>query len=566
MNKKEALRSFWKQIQSKRILFLTAAMAGALIIFAVTTSGSSWQSGFGYRKSMTIQGSADGAQTNYQLKLTINKGTGADSGSTVYLNNHALSWAGTVPNDIFFTASDGVTALDYWIESSDANTATVWVEFNSIPVSPSTANFYIYYGKTSAASASNGANTFILFDDFDGSSLNTSIWNSSQGSVVVSGGKVTLTGPESYNYAAIVAGSYNYQYGSFRFKGTITQSQYYSYLLWGCCTASGYGRAGWTRVASTAKLYADTWIDGVNTSADLGNVGVGTEYVYDIQRTSSWTKYYRNTTLDATHVTIPYAGYPEFVIYGDASGNNDIFELQWAMLRKLTANEPTFGTWGSEETQPPGGGSSVTDTFTDSTKISASTNIVVTGGQVKLTLSTLDNGSACTAGSQCTSGYCYRDADADGYAVTSGDMVCKASASSGTDCYDSNANAKPGQTAYFTANRGDGSFDYNCSGANDADSSVCSGTACTMSGSPNCVGYESCTSGSYYTSCSAGAYNASCGQTWSNGSCATTSSVCPNYGCISIPGYGTGCGCASSYFGFQTVYYCNAASRTCSCR
>jgi len=30
------------------------------------------------------------------------------------------------------------------------------------------------------------------------------------------------------------------------------------------------------------------------------------------------------------------------------------------------------------------------------------------------------------------------------------------------DCYDSNANAKPGQTTYYTTNRGDGSYDYNC--------------------------------------------------------------------------------------------------------
>ena len=32
------------------------------------------------------------------------------------------------------------------------------------------------------------------------------------------------------------------------------------------------------------------------------------------------------------------------------------------------------------------------------------------------------------------------------------------------DCYDSNANARPGQTAWFTVHRGDGSFDYNCDG------------------------------------------------------------------------------------------------------
>ncbi len=67
------------------------------------------------------------------MKLTINKGTGTDSGATVYLENHASSWTGTVPNDVRFTGSDGSTQLDYWIESSGASTATVWVQ-NNIPL------------------------------------------------------------------------------------------------------------------------------------------------------------------------------------------------------------------------------------------------------------------------------------------------------------------------------------------------------------------------------------------------------------------------------------------------
>jgi hypothetical protein len=32
------------------------------------------------------------------------------------------------------------------------------------------------------------------------------------------------------------------------------------------------------------------------------------------------------------------------------------------------------------------------------------------------------------------------------------------------DCYDSNSNAHPGQYQFFTAHRGDGSYDYDCDG------------------------------------------------------------------------------------------------------
>jgi len=46
----------------------------------------------------------------------------------------------------------------------------------------------------------------------------------------------------------------------------------------------------------------------------------------------------------------------------------------------------------------------------------------------------VNNNTICTVNGDCTSGYCYRDADNDNYAASSGTKVCKASASLGTDC------------------------------------------------------------------------------------------------------------------------------------
>ena len=54
--------------------------------------------------------------------------------------------------------------------------------------------------------------------------------------------------------------------------------------------------------------------------------------------------------------------------------------------------------------------------------------------------------------------------------------------STGVDCYDSNANAHPGQTAWYSTNRGDGSFDYNCDGSQTQDFiSIYTCSACTNS-------------------------------------------------------------------------------------
>ncbi|OGQ25317.1 MAG: hypothetical protein A2138_04730 [Deltaproteobacteria bacterium RBG_16_71_12] len=78
------------------------------------------------------------------------------------------------------------------------------------------------------------------------------------------------------------------------------------------------------------------------------------------------------------------------------------------------------------------------------------------------------------------------DADNDHYTVGSELTRCAAStvptgtcqrASASADCYDSNANARPGQTTYYSSNRGDGSFDYNCDG-NTSKQSVSEDTSC----------------------------------------------------------------------------------------
>lgn len=71
------------------------------------------------------------------------------------------------------------------------------------------------------------------------------------------------------------------------------------------------------------------------------------------------------------------------------------------------------------------------------------------------------------------------DSDGDGYAPSNFSQTYSTAgslsgwvrrytlATNPYDCYDANANARPGQTGWFTVNRGDGSFDYNCSGGTD---------------------------------------------------------------------------------------------------
>jgi hypothetical protein len=96
----------------------------------------------------------------------------------------------------------------------------------------------------------------------------------------------------------------------------------------------------------------------------------------------------------------------------------------------------------------------------------------------------LCGGAACATGEACITWYA--DTDADGYGDPSKPALgCESTgpsggsyATNGDDCYDTNPNAKPGQTAYFTTDRGDGSFDYNCDAAKEYQYGNVNGLTC----------------------------------------------------------------------------------------
>jgi len=62
----------------------------------------------------------------------------------------------------------------------------------------------------------------------------------------------------------------------------------------------------------------------------------------------------------------------------------------------------------------------------------------------------------------------YYDGDNDGFGTTEYSCECGSSgnyrAENDDDCYDSNSQANPDQTSWFSVDRGDGSFDYDCNG------------------------------------------------------------------------------------------------------
>ena len=111
---------------------------------------------FKYRRPITISNPGS-ALTNYPVLITLNTQSLISQGKLR-----------TDCGDIRFFDSDGITKLNYWLESgcNSANTR-IWVKVPSIPSGSKT--IYVYYGNRSAGSESSSSGMFLAFGlKFDG--------------------------------------------------------------------------------------------------------------------------------------------------------------------------------------------------------------------------------------------------------------------------------------------------------------------------------------------------------------------------------------------------------------
>lgn len=73
-------------------------------------------------------------------------------------------------SDLRFYDLAAAAELPYWIEKSDAASATVWIKTGS------TETLYMYYANPTATSMSNPQRVFDFFDSFDGLTINAARW------------------------------------------------------------------------------------------------------------------------------------------------------------------------------------------------------------------------------------------------------------------------------------------------------------------------------------------------------------------------------------------------------
>ncbi|MBD3366537.1 DUF2341 domain-containing protein, partial [candidate division WWE3 bacterium] len=174
----------------KKLIFLTTIPLLAIGIFALMQrqAEAAWYNEkWRFRKKIEISYTGTATLTNHQIKLDEVDVDGLNSAGK--LNSDC--------SDIRFTDANGAL-LKYWIaDESDtadeldctASDYDIWVKVPSIGFGGT--HIYMYYGNPTAASESDGREVFEFFEDFDGSAVDTALWDSN-GSPAVTGGNLEL--------------------------------------------------------------------------------------------------------------------------------------------------------------------------------------------------------------------------------------------------------------------------------------------------------------------------------------------------------------------------------------
>jgi hypothetical protein len=292
-----------------------------------------WQN----RKTHIISGSSAGDQVNYQMKFVIHRMTGSDSGQDVFIGEN-----GCLPDyaDIRFFADTSDTQLDYWIESNNISSAVIWVEIPFIPSNGT--DIRMYYGNDAATGESNGNATFLFFDHFDGTNLDTGKWNVS-GSPDISGSVIELNTTKGNVYiVSKTAWPVNTSYTSYGIMNDTINNTYQGYF-----NNSGDYLLFWP---SNPNLRATNRDNKTQTTSLGGEYDGWTRY--EIIRNAVNSVVYRiNDTSCATHSTSTAISPDPIRIILKGTINSQYW-IDYLFVRSYVSPEPTHSNWSVQESSP----------------------------------------------------------------------------------------------------------------------------------------------------------------------------------------------------------------------
>ena len=308
-----------------------------------------WLPGYKYRKKLTATASGSNA-TDYQVMWRVYYIAGTDATNQVFIPK-----CKTDLSDIRFTLDDGYSTLPFWVESPAITGSgwNVWVKVPSI-LTTGTA-VYLYYGRDSVASASDGNKCFDFFDDFEGSALDTTKWEKGTQYTVDSVSNSIIRGHDAASqvtsYLKSVAGIWSPGY-AIRGRSMEEQTNKGTDILSFGSPASGDASSAGRYAYSDAKNY--TYSKGSSAGTQVLNSADTNYHIYDTCVAPTVVNCYDNGVLIYTTTTanqIPTSTTMKVILFGangmGAGGGYN--NADWILVRKYVATEPTCTVSGIEE-------------------------------------------------------------------------------------------------------------------------------------------------------------------------------------------------------------------------
>lgn len=305
-----------------------------------------WLSTWSHRKTVTITGET-GAGEDYQVPLSI----GDSSGGDFHLEGHCTSF----PNDITVTDNDRTTLLDHWVEDLTVDPISMWVEVaDDLGIN---VDVCVYYDKLGESSASNGDNTFNLFDHFDNEDW-TDKWQDAGGagspSRVESGTTLQLT---SADFCAVKLLN-SLPADNYRIKTKSKLNSVSNYNVGFAMIKSDTNSITWLKGSGGYFIYIRDGLRrlyrmDIGTSAVLASNTLSTDTAWHMREvwTTGTTAY---ALYDAAQQSALDSTYTSFidVLLAQGSDGAQTVEFDWIFARRFHDPEPAFDSAGAEENAP----------------------------------------------------------------------------------------------------------------------------------------------------------------------------------------------------------------------
>ena len=295
--------------------------------------------GWPYWKVISITGQA-GAGTDYQVELEIGDGAGGN----FHLEGHCTNF----PQDIRITDDDGTTLLDHWVEDITADPIVVHVEVKDDL--GSNRDIRVYYGKSGETTASDIETTFLLGDDFPGSSIDTSKWDGNTADASVTSSILSFGGSSSTAFML----------SKLQFGPNVALRTKYKFLNPTVfIDAYGFKSAGGSQAAVNYYAYTPTNIIYVYDTAYNDPATDNVLNVWktgDIKLIGGTSAAFFNDGVEQLHSPltsqVPTETDMEIAIKGRAVST--AIQMDWIVVRKYNSPEPAFNSAGAEQTPTVG--------------------------------------------------------------------------------------------------------------------------------------------------------------------------------------------------------------------